>query len=207
MQIIKKLTQQSVFNRILWTYGIYVALNLSAFAFGHLFLPEGILRNSPFTILGKIVEEQQGFWSQFLSTFGFNFGLVILVGVGANILQMKKLPMGYYFIFVQGVLYGLVAGTNSFVVPRPSPYSLDGWLIALQVGYLEFLGYTCIVAATIAIGLRNYHKWFEKESETEKIKNWRKIKFSRQEIIWFAIGVLLLIVAAYNETVLATSLS
>lgn len=200
-QLARKLIQKNIFRRILWTYGIYVMLNLFAFAFGYLLLPEGILRNSPFTILGKMVVEQQGFWPQFLSTFGFNFGLVLFVGVGSNILRMKGLPMGYYFIFVQGILYGLFAGTNSFLIPRSSPYSLESWFHTLRVGYLEFFGYTCIVAATVEIGLRNYSKWFAKESEAEKIKNWRDVKFTRQELYWFIIGIASLVIAAYNESI------
>jgi len=46
-------------------------------------------------------------------------------------------------------MVGIVAGTNSFVMRIISPYTLEGWLVALGIGHLEFLGYTSIVASTI----------------------------------------------------------
>ncbi len=93
---------------------------------------------------------------------------------------------------------GIVAGTNSFVVQAISPYTLEGWLVALRIGHLEFLGYTCIVASTIGVVLQEYDSWRQwKPSTTRSL---RDIQFSRQEIIGLIIGRILVIIAGYNET-------
>jgi hypothetical protein len=203
--IAHKLTQQNVLKRVLWAYGIYIILSLVAFAIGYLLLPEGALRGSAIAIWGEVAAQQTSFWSKFLATIGFNLGIASLIGIVVNLQRVNGLPAGYVFIFVQGILSGIVAGTNSFVIQVISPYTLEGWLVALRIGYLEFLGYVCIVAATIGVGLRNYTSWLPWKAKEVKVKSWRDIRLSRQEIIWLVIGILLILVASYNEAVLAFS--
>jgi len=205
MPIAQKLTQQNVLKRVLWAYGIYIILSLVAFAIGYLLLPEGALRGSAIAIWGEVAAQQTSFWLKFLATIGLNLGIVSLIGIVVNLQRVNGLPAGYVFIFVQGILSGIVAGTNSFVSQVISPYTLEGWLVALRIGYLEFLGYVCIVAATVGVGLRNYTSWLPWKAKEIKVKTWRDIRLSRQEIIWLVIGILLILVASYNETVLALS--
>jgi len=178
-------------------------LGLVAFAVGYLLLPEGILRGSLITIWGSVVAQQESFWSRFLATIGFNLGIASLIGIVLNLQRVNGFPTGYLFIFIQAILVGIIAGTNSFVIQVISPYTLEGWLVALRIGYLEFLGFTCIVAATVAVGLRDYPSWLSWKAS--KIKSWRDIRFSRQETIWLVIGILLVLLAGYNETMLAFS--
>ena len=205
MHLAQRLTQQNVLKRILWAYGIYVTISLVAFAIGYLLLPEGALRGSAITIWGEVVAQQTSFWLEFLIIIGFNLGIASLIGIVVNLQRVNGLPAGYVFIFVQGILSGIVAGTNSFVIQVISPYTLEGWLVALRIGYLEFLGYVCIVAATVGVGLRNYTSWLPWKAKEVKVKSWRDIRLSRQEIIWLVIGILLILVASYNEAVLAFS--
>ena len=205
MYLAQRLTQQNVLKRVLWAYGIYVTISLVAFAIGYLLLPEGALRGSAITIWGEVAAQQTSFWLEFLVIIGFNLGIASLIGIVVNLQRVNGLPAGYVFIFVQGILSGIVAGTNSFVSQVISPYTLEGWLVALRIGYLEFLGYVCIVAATVGVGLRNYTSWLPWKAKEIKVKTWRDIRLSRQEIIWLVIGILLIFLASYNETVLAFS--
>ena len=205
MYLAQRLTQQNVLKRVLWAYGIYVTISLVAFAIGYLLLPEGALRGSAITIWGEVAAQQTSFWLEFLVIIGFNLGIASLIGIVVNLQRVNGLPAGYVFIFVQGILSGIVAGTNSFVSQVISPYTLEGWLVALRIGYLEFLGYVCIVAATIGVGLRDYTSWLPWKAKEIKVKSWRDIRLSRQEIIWLVIGILLILLASYNETVLAFS--
>jgi len=205
MKLTQKLTQQNVFKRIVWAYTIlYLVPTLTAFAVSYFFLPEGFLRDGSLTTPAEIVAQQIGFWSQFLSTIGFNLGFILLFGIGLNTLRLKGLPDGYIYIFIQAIMCGIIAGTNSFVVQVISPYTLEGWLVALRIGHLEFLGYTCIVASTIGVVLRedNSISWSWKLDKSDKTRSWRDIRFSRQEIIGLIIGIILVIAASYNETVL-----
>ena len=205
MHLAQRLTQQNVLKRVLWAYGIYVTISLVAFAIGYLLLPEGALRGSAITIWGEVAAQQTSFWLEFLVIIGFNLGIASLIGIVVNLQRVNGLPAGYVFIFVQGILSGIVAGTNSFVSQVISPYTLEGWLVALRIGYLEFFGYVCIVAATIGVGLRDYTSWLPWKAKEIKVKSWRDIRLSRQEIIWLVIGILLILLAGYNETVLAFS--
>jgi len=205
MHLAQRLTQQNVLKRVLWAYGIYVTISLVAFAIGYLLLPEGALRGSAITIWGEVAAQQTSFWLEFLVIIGFNLGIASLIGIIVNLQRVNGLPAGYVFIFVQGILSGIVAGTNSFVSQVISPYTLEGWLVDLRIGYLEFLGYVCIVAATVGVGLRNYTSWLPWKAKEVKVKSWRDIRLSRQEIIWLVISILLILVASYNEAVLAFS--
>lgn len=206
MQLVQKLTQQNVLKRVLWAYGIHLMLLLASFVVGYFFLPEGILRGTPITTLSTIVEQQKDFLSQFLLTIGFNLAIAFFLGTCLNLQRVNGFPTGYVFVFFAGIAGGLVAGTNSFVGQGAiSPYTLEGWLAALQTGFLEFLGYTCIVAATVKVGLRDYTSWLPWKAKERKIKSWRDIRLSRQETIFLIIGILLILIAGYNETLLAFS--
>jgi len=154
---------------------------------------------------GEVAAHQTSFWLEFLIIIGFNLGIISLIGIVVNLQRVNGLPVGYVFIFLQGVLSGIVAGTNSFVSQVISPYTLEGWLVALRIGYLEFLGYVCIVAATIGVGLRDYTSWLPWKAKEVKIRSWGDIKISRQEMIYLVIGILLILLASYNEAVLAFS--
>ncbi len=201
MRLAQKLVQPNILKRTFWAYMIfYLVPTLSAFAIGYFFLPEGFLRGGPLPTPSEFVAQQEGFWSQFLGTIGFNLGFIFLIGIGCNTQRVRKFPLGYLYILIQAIMMGIVAGTNSFVVQAISPYTLEGWLVALRIGHLEFLGYTCIVASTIGVVLQEYDSWRQwKPSTTRSL---RDIQFSRQEIIGLIIGIILVIIAGYNETAL-----
>jgi hypothetical protein len=200
MELTQKLTDQNVPKRIFWAFLLlYLVPTLTAFAIGYFFLPEGLLRGGLSSIPAEFVAQQKNFWPQFLSTLGFNLGIGLLLGIGTNTQRVKGFPCGYIYILVQAIIVGVVAGTNSFVLQIISPYTFEGWLVALRIGHLEFLGYTCIVASTIGVVLEEYDNWKWKPDRT---RNWRNIRFSRQEIIGLAIGIMAVIIAGYNETVL-----
>jgi len=85
MKLTQKLIQENVLERILWVYLVlYLVPTLSVFAIGYFFLPEGFLRGSLSSIPAEFVAQQNGFWPVFLSTLGFNLGIVLLLGIGTN---------------------------------------------------------------------------------------------------------------------------
>lgn len=205
MDILQKLTQQNVLKRILWAYFVlYLIPTLLAFAAGYFLLPEGFLRGSISSTPAEFVAQQTGFWPVFLSTLGFNLGIVLSIGIVTNTQRVRGFPCGYIYVLVQSIIVGIVAGTNSFVLQIISPYTLEGWLVAIRIGHLEFLGYTAIIASTIGVVLEEYDSWKWKPDRT---RSWRNIKLSRQEILGLVIGIILVIIAGYNETIFASSLT
>jgi len=197
-----RLINPNLFIRIIWGYIIYIGLVLTLFAVGYFLLPRGALINTPWTAFGVMAATPESPLAQFLATIGFNLAFVLLLGVGLNLQRIRGFPAGYVFIFSAGVVSGLIAGTNSFASQIISPYTIEGWLIALRIQHLELLGYTIIVASTISIGLMDYSSWLPWKAKEIKIQSWSDIRFTRNEIIGIVIGIALILIGGYNETFL-----
>jgi len=197
-----RLINPNLLIRIIWGYMIYIVLVLTSFAVGYFLLPRGALINTPWTAFGVMAATPESPFAQFLATIGFNLAFVLLLGVGLNLQRVRGFPAGYIFIFSAGVVSGLIAGTNSFASQIISPYTIEGWLVALRIQHLELLGYTIIVASTISIGLMDYSSWLPWKAKEIKIQSWSDIRFTRNEIIGIVIGIALILKGGYNETFL-----
>jgi hypothetical protein len=197
-------TNQSLITRVIWAYAIYFGLVLISFAVGFFFLPRGAFSNTLWMTFGVMAASPESLLGQFLATVVFNLGFVFLLGVGLNLQRVNGFPTGYVFVFSAGVISGLIAGTNSFASQVVSPYTVEGWLIALRIQHLELLGYTIIVASTISFGLSDYSSWLPWKAKERKIQSWRDIRLTKQEVIGLIIGILLILIGAINETVIAT---
>ena len=197
-----RLINPNLLIRIIWGYMIYIGLVLTSFAVGYFLLPRGALINTPWTAFGVMAATPESPFAQFLATIGFNLAFVLLLGVGLNLQRVRGFPAGYIFIFSAGVVSGLIAGTNSFASQIISPYTIEGWLVALRIQHLELLGYTIIVASTISIGLMDYSSWLPWKAKEIKIQSWSDIRFTRNEIIGIVIGIALILKGGYNETFL-----
>jgi len=152
---------------------------------------------------GVIAATQDSLIAQFLTTAVFNLGFVFVLGVGLNLQRVNNFPTGYVFVFSAGIVSGLIAGTNSFASQVISPYTIEGWIIALRIQHLELLGYTCVVASTIPVGLSDYSSWLPWKAKESKIHTWTEIRLTRQEIFGVIMGILFILVGAYNETIIA----
>lgn len=197
-----RLTQPSLLRRAAWAYLIYAVLLLAAFAVGYFLLPRGVLRGTPWTAAGAAAATPSSPGAQLLLTVGFNL-MFALLGVAMNLQRVRGFPAGYLLVFAAGIGSGLVAGTNSFVQQVISPYTLEGWLVALRVQHVEMLGYTLIVASTIRVGLNEYSSWLPGKAKEQPIQHWRDIRLSHRELAGVAAGIALILFGAYNETVLA----
>jgi hypothetical protein len=198
-------SQDSVFKRILWLYGLHSLLSNIFLLVGYYLLPEGLLRGTPLTYAGEIAGKPEGFWAKFGLTLLFNLGLMAVVGVGANLQQVKGFPAGYFIPIILGIVGGLITGTNSYVADDLSRYSaLDGMALGLSIGGVEMLAYVIIIASTIKLGIYQYRSLVD--WKPTKVMNLRDVRLSKQEMLCLVIGVLLLILAAYRETEMAMGL-
>ena len=198
-----RLTSSKLISRIIWAYTIYLLLVVTSFAAGYFLIPRQALLNSPWTVLGTIAASPESPCAQFFATVGFNLAFVLILGVGLNLQRVNGFPTGFVFIFSAGIMSGIIAGTNSFALQVISPYTINGWLAAIRIQHLELLGYTIIVASTISLGLSDYSSWLPWKAKETRIQNWREIHFTQQEITGVVIGIVLILLAAYNETTLA----
>ena len=77
--------------------------------------------------------------------------------------------------------------------------------MALSIGNLESLGFIFIIAATVKYGVYQYRSWWRWSGEWKptKVMNLRDVRLVKPEIICLIIGILLVIFAAYRETLSA----
>jgi len=197
-------TRDSVFKRILWLYGLFTLLSNASFLVGYYLLPEGFMRGSPLMAAGELVASAGSFWPHFGLTLLFNVGLVIVLGVGANLQQVKSFPAGYLVPIFLGIGGGLIVGTNSFIASDLSRYSVrDGMALGLSIGELEMLAYITIIASTVKLGIYQYRNLVD--WRPIKVKRLGDVRLSRQEILCLITAMLLLIFAAYRETAMAVT--
>ncbi|EHO40659.1 hypothetical protein Calab_1025 [Caldithrix abyssi DSM 13497] len=194
--------EENVFKRVLWLYGLYSLLNLFSFLLGYHFLPEGFMRGSPYSAIGSFVASASSFWSEFSLTLLFNLSVVIVVCILTNLQQFRHVPIGYIVPVVLGIVSGLVSGTNSFAASDLKQFNaLDGMALGMGIGGIEMLAYVLVISATANIGLYNYESL--KQWQGKRLKNIRQIKLSVSEMFCLGLGILMIIFAAYRETVMA----
>lgn len=196
--------QENVFKRFLWLYGLYALLNMFSFLVAYYLLPEGFMRGSLQVNIGSLVGSATTFWGQLGLTLLFNLGVVFVIGVLANLQRMYGVPAGYLLVIILGITSGLIAGTNSFAASDLRQFNAwDGTALSMSIGGIEMMAYVLGISATADIGLYDYSL---REWRGRKIRTWREIKLSRSEVLCLCLGILLLVIAAYQETVMATSL-
>lgn len=71
----------------------------------------------------------------------------------------------------------------------------------------QTLGFILLAAATVPLGVYHYRSWWRWSGrwKPEKVMNLRDIRLSRSEAVCLAVGMFLLIIAAYRETAMAAS--
>jgi len=203
------LTQDHVLKRALLLYGLHAILFNVLFVFAYYALPEGFMRSSPQMASAEAVAKQPSFWSEFAMILFFNMGVVTLIIVLCNFNRVKGVPVGYLVPISLAITGGLIVGTNSFLSDDLDRYISVREAMALgqTIGGLETLGFILIVAATVPLGVYHYRSWWRWSGrwKPEKVMNLRDIRLSRSEAVCLAVGILLLIIAAYRETAMAVS--
>lgn len=200
---------ENVWKRVLFLYGAYMLLNNSAYLIGYYFLPEGFMRSSPQAAVGRAVASAGSFGQELVMTLLINLGLVALLALVLNLNQVKGFPTGYLYPLILGVVGGLIAGTNSFAASDLAQFSVwEGMALSLSIGNLEMLGYICVIAATVRLGIYHYKSWWRWTGEWQAIKTMRlrDVRLDRFEVAVLLAGIALILFAAYRETQMAWGL-
>jgi hypothetical protein len=79
----------------------------------------------------------------------------------------------------------------------------DGMALGMSIGGLEMLAYVFVISATANIGIINYNSI--RDSKGKRIKTLREIRLTFSELIFLFLGIIMIIGAAYRETVMAFS--
>lgn len=192
--------------RALWLYGLYTVISNAFFLFGFYLLPEGALRRGPQAAAAQVAADAGSFAAELALTLLFNLGVVVVIALILNLNRVKGFPAGYLYPMVLGVVSGLIPGTNSFVSSDLADFPVrEGMALALSIGNLEMLGYICVIAATVPVGIYEYRSWWRWSGEWKetKTKSVRDVRLTRTEWILAAAGLALIVTAAVRETVMA----
>lgn len=201
MKIAQTLTQENVIKRILLLYGLYTLFSNALFLIGYHLLPEGIFRGHP---VAAFVAQEPNFWLHFGETFIINLIIAVVLGIGLNLFMFRNgIPFGYLLVVGLGIMGGLIVGTNSFMDDLSRYSVLEGLSKGLSIGELEMLGRILIIASTAGVSIwTDDTPWWSLRTKIIRVKNFRDIRLSRQEWIASVMGIFLLFIGAYNETVM-----
>lgn len=201
-----RLFGESVFKRVVWLYGAYMLLNNAAYLVGYYLLPPGLMRSSPQTAAGRAVASAGSFEAELALTLLFNLGMVAFIAVLLNLNRVNGTPTGYVYPLALGLTGGLIAGTNSFAASDLADYTVwEGMALSLSIGNLEMLGYICVIAATVRLGIYQYKSWWRWSGEWKVVKMGKlaEVRFDRYEMAILVVGIALVVFAAYRETQMA----
>jgi hypothetical protein len=193
-RILQGLGHDKLSLRVRYAYLCFFVLLALAYALGLFFLPEGAMKALPLPSL-TIFEGEQSFSSLVARTVAYNlFGLLLIVGM--NHFRVRRFTFGYLPVYANTFLMGLFAGTNSFS-GGISTYTVEGWMMFLRIGFLEFSAYILVCAATVGLAMFHADRW--RGEQFKRIRRFREDTLSTQEIgvLFGALGIL--IVAAFNE--------
>lgn len=199
-RIKRNLTSDDIIMRIITTYICFLMFFFTVTIVSYYLLPQGLLLNkhplrnwdtSPTLIISSL---------QILS---FNLLSVVMILFG-NIFLVRKnkskyfMPLGYLAFFSGIILNAIVLGTWSFSVIIDAIPLIDRLVgtfdLFHRAGLWEMSGQLFILCATVNISL------IITDGKETTIKSLKTIKLSKQEIIVFSIGLVLMLLGALIES-------
>jgi len=179
----------------MWIVGL--AILLLAWTFSFKALPESIARGGSGTFYVPAKAENEAL--TFARIFLWNLCIgCIPIAIG-NLARLKGVPFGYILAFYHWGMYGILLGTNSFVIPGPGKFLPSLVTLFYGSGIYEISSYTLISSATF-----NLHTLYEKSGESSEPsgeRKWRIPKFSKIESVLIALAILILAVSNYYEAI------
>ncbi|MGB3905607.1 MAG: hypothetical protein WBB22_11850 [Anaerolineae bacterium] len=200
-------SQNGVFKRTLCLYGLYTLVSNSSFLIGYHLLPEGVMRGTPMGVIAEFVAAPESFWPEFGRTLVMNIGWVTVLCVLLNLMKVRGFSLGYFLPISLGIVSGLIVGTNSFAIDDLARYSVrEGMALGFSIGEVEILGYILVIAATVKLGIYQRDSWCKWSDRFVKVMDFGEIRLSKREMLLLVMGVVLVVLGAYRETMMAMNL-
>ncbi|HEX6988223.1 MAG TPA: hypothetical protein VF282_02040 [Bacillota bacterium] len=125
---------------------------------GYTLLPEGVLRNTSGAAVVPL--ERLGGVARALAVLAWNGAAATLFVACANLLRVRRLPLGTIPPLAYWTLYGLLLGTNSFAAPAPERLAPSLAVLLNRAGVLELNAYLLVAAATAGRARWEQQAWW-----------------------------------------------
>jgi hypothetical protein len=191
------LVEENLYKRLLSVWIIGIMLNSIAWHIGYNFLPQGILKE--IFLSSPLVPVQGEMEKTILSILLYNIVIASGLIFVANLYRIKWFPLGYVPVFFHWALYGLFLGTNSFDLGKIEKISPSFLHLIGSVGFIEISAYTFLAVASINLYLYRQQSFWTLKAE--KVRDWSQVRLVQAEYILIAIAYLLIIWAAYKESI------
>jgi hypothetical protein len=177
----------------MWIVGF--AILLLTWIFSYRALPEGVVSGSSGVYYAPIKAEDVTV--TFLRIFLWNLCVgCIPVAIG-NFVRVKGIPLGYLLAFYHWGMYGVLLGTNSFVIPGPSKFLPSLTTLFYGSGIYEISSYTILSSATFSL----YSQYGDSGGDWDSTRKhkWSILRLSKTEYAAMAFAILILAVSNYYE--------
>jgi hypothetical protein len=192
---LKTLRSENLWIRLcsMWILGLTILLLTWIFSFRA--LPEGVARGSAGVYYVPIKAENVT--ATFARIFLWNLLVSCIPVAIGNLVRVKGVPLGYALAFYHWGMYGVLLGTNSFVITGPAIFLPSVLTLFYGSGIYEISSYTLISAATF-----NLHDRYE-DSKGDRVLTgkgkWNLVRLSRTESAVVVFAILMLAVSNYYE--------
>lgn len=171
------------------------ALFWSSWLVGYWLLPEGVLRNS--SVAAVLPLAGLGGVSRTLAVLAWNAGAAALFVAGANLVRVRRIPLGAIPPLAYWTFYGLLLGTNSLGVPEAQRLAPSLAVLLGRAGILELNAYLLVAAATAGWARWEQARWWG--GGTRRVQ---PQPLGRAGRLMLAAAALLLIAGAVREIVM-----
>jgi hypothetical protein len=179
----------------MWIIGLVILFLTWIFSFKA--LPEYVARGGSGAFYVPVKAENEAL--TFLRIFLWNLFVSCIPIMIGNLARLKGVPLGYVLVFYHWGMYGVLLGTNSFVIPGPGRFLPSLITLFYGSGIYEISSYTLISSATF-----NLQTFLEKPSDGSEPNGktgWSFPRLSKIELASIALAILILAVSNYYEAI------
>jgi hypothetical protein len=192
---LKTIRNENVWIRLVSTWTVGFVILLLTWIFSYRALPEGVASGSSGVYYVPIKAEDVTM--TFLRIFLWNLCVGCIPVVIGNFVRMKGIPLGYLLAFYHWGMYGVLLGTNSFVIPGPGKFLPSLVTLFYGSGIYEISSYTVLSSATFSL----YSQYGDSGGDWDSTgkHKWSILRLSKTEYVTMAFAILILAVSNYYE--------
>jgi hypothetical protein len=166
------------------------AILFAAWSLSYRALPERIVEGKAAVYYVPIRTDETA--TTFIRIFLWNLAVGCVPIALANLISVRGIPFGYALSSYHWAMYGVLLGTNSFIVPGPERFIPDIATLLNGTGVYEITAYALIASATFYL---HQHE----ERKRAKTSRWSALKPSRGEAAFIVLAVAMLAASNYLE--------